>query len=101
MPFDRTYLAAPDAPHNKYIHLPRAGIFDFILIDLDLAETFLDIASKTGNASIRGRTAARAAHALNTVLRYVSTVRLSPKQQAAVDVKVKELRARLSDKHVN
>ena len=71
------------------------GIIEFLLIDLDVALTFLDVAETTEfrNTAERNHRNARAAY--NTVVSKLREVTPTPAQQVLMDERLSLLRARL------
>jgi len=71
------------------------GIIEFLLIDLDVALTFLDVAETTEfrNTAERNHRNARAAY--NTVVSKLGEVSPTPAQQVLLDERLSLLRTRL------
>jgi len=75
--------------------LTKSG-FEFCLTDLEMALTMLDRAETSREPETRERNRANARHALETVLHHMSQLELSEEQRERLQVKVDELKDRLS-----
>jgi hypothetical protein len=68
---------------------------DFLLTDLDIAFTFLEVAAVTGIEETRKRNHEKAHHVYQTVLRQLDTVSLEAPQRPAINQKLALLKERL------
>jgi hypothetical protein len=71
------------------------GIIEFLFVDLDIALTLLDVAETSEFRSTAERNHRNARKAYDTVLAKVREVTPDAVQQAILDAKLAELRARL------
>jgi hypothetical protein len=69
--------------------------FDFVLVDLDLGMTFMDVAETSRVAETTSRNQNNARRAYDAVLRLSEKLKLSPSQRQAIDAKLPVLKARL------
>jgi hypothetical protein len=70
---------------------------EFLLLDLDLANTFLDIAGTTNQAAVRERNIANAWRAHDVVADLTSCVSLTSSEVLAITERLHALRIRLSN----
>jgi hypothetical protein len=68
---------------------------DFLIIDLAVALTFMEVADATGIDETRHRNHRNARKAYDTVARFLHKVRTDSEQQAEIDLRMETLRARL------
>jgi hypothetical protein len=68
---------------------------DFLLVDLDLAMTFMDIAKASRIEETTRRNHDNARKAYNTALRLLEKLKLDAGQRKAIDVKMALLKTRL------
>ncbi len=73
----------------------RIGV-EFLLIDLDTAHTFLDVADATSSHETRTRNRENARIAYDAVLRLLPRLALTDEQRAVLDAKIAELKDRLN-----
>jgi hypothetical protein len=83
----------PDAP-EEVTQARNTGV-DFLLADLDLALTFMEVAAVSGSEETRKRNQEKAHEACQTVLRLLDTVRPEAPQRAAISQKLALLKERL------
>ena len=67
----------------------------FLLVDLDTALTFMDIAETTGNEETRQRNFENARYAYDSILRLMQKVTLDDAQNEAIRKKLTLVRTRL------
>lgn len=72
----------------------NAGI-EFVLIDLDVAVTFMDVAAVSRLQETIDRNHKNARHAYDSVLRLLRNLRPDAAQRGAIDRKITVLKARL------
>jgi len=77
------------------IKASNQGVIEFLLIDLDIALTFMDVAETTEFRGTAERNHRNALMAYNTVISKLREVTLTPAQQAVFDKKLGQLRTRL------
>ena len=77
------------------IKASNQGIIEFLLIDLDVALTFMDVAETTEFRSTAERNHRNARSAYDTVIAKLREVTPNDAQQAVLDRKIAELRGRL------
>jgi hypothetical protein len=80
---------------NDWMKSVQNNGFEFLLIDLDVASTFMDVAEKTDNEETRQRNLGNARHAYDTVLRLSAKSTLDAEQHEALDAKLTRLKTRL------
>ncbi len=69
--------------------------FEFLLIDIDAALTFMDVAETTNSDETRQRNFKNARHAYDTVLQLMHTAGLNAAQKKEVQERLAALRTRL------
>jgi hypothetical protein len=79
----------------EQIKASNQGVIEFLLIDLDVALTFMDVAETTEFRGTAQRNHQNARNAYNTVISTLREVTPNAAQQAIFDRKLGELRARL------
>ena len=68
---------------------------DLVLIDADMALSFLDLAELTKSSVVRQRQRVRAAEAYRTVMERLPDVTFTKQQRAELDKMLKKIRSRL------
>jgi hypothetical protein len=71
------------------------GIIEFLLTDLDVALTFMDVADTTEFRATADRNHQNARNAYDTVIAKLREVTPNPTQKAMLDEKIAALRSRL------
>jgi hypothetical protein len=79
---------------RRFEHINQVGI-DFLVADLNVGLTFLQIADVTGSRTGRARDFEKALQVYRTVVRFKSRVILSPDDRIEINGKLEELRYRL------
>jgi hypothetical protein len=75
-------------------NLNQTGV-EFVLVDLDVGMTFMDVAEASRGAETTRRNHNNARNAYDAVLRLSAKLKPSPSQRQAIDTKLAVLKARL------
>lgn len=82
-------------PFSRIIEQSNQAGVGFLMVELDSALTFLEVAGTTSNPNIASRNRDHAHEAYVTILRYADRVRLENEDKAVFEEKFSLLRQRL------